>query len=177
MTTNITNPQPKASPLGRASRVAVIQDTLFNTKQHNLTPDDYYTPKWIFDKLDITFDLDVAAPTGGCHWIPATHHYDQETNGLTSDWRGNVFMNPPFSKPYDWVTKFMQHGNGIALLPMAKSAWFDEIWHNTDAVTRLPSNLRFVDPKGGNGSIYCGAMLFAYGQHNVNALHNIGRVR
>jgi hypothetical protein len=153
------------------------QQTLFNTKPHALTSDDYYTPKWIFDKLAITFDLDVASPTGGCHWIPATNYYDQITNGLTSDWHGNVFMNPPFSKPIDWVRKFINHANGIALLPMAKSAWFDLIWNDAQAITTLPSNLKFVDPKGGNGSILMGAMLFAYGQHNVNALHNIGRVR
>jgi hypothetical protein len=153
------------------------QQTLFNTEQHNLTSDDYYTPKWIFDKLAITFDIDVAAPTGGCHWIPATNYYDQQTNGLTSDWHGNVFMNPPFSKPIDWVTKFINHANGITLLPMAKSAWFNLIWNDAQAITTLPSNLKFVDPKGGNGSISTGAMLFAYGKHNVDALHNIGRVR
>ena len=177
MTTNITNPQPKASPLGRASRVAVIQDTLFNTKQHNLTPDDYYTPKWIFDKLNITFDLDVAAPPNGCHWIPAKHYYDQQTNGLTSDWYGNVFMNPPFSKPIDWVNKFMQHANGIALLPMSKSKWFDKIWAHQNAIVILPQNLKYIDPKGGNGSIFMPSILVAYGQQNIAALHNIGRVR
>ena len=170
-------PRPQASAIARASRVAVIQQTLFNTEQHGLTSDDYYTPAWIFDKLAITFDLDVAAPTGGCHWIPATKHYDQQTNGLTSDWFGNVFMNPPFSKPNEWVNKFMDHANGIALLPMSKSAWFDQIWHDAHGITSLQSNLKFVNPTGASGSISTGAMLFAYGQHNVDALHNIGRVR
>jgi len=155
----------------------MTQHTLFDTQQTKLTSDDYYTPKWIFDKLNITFDLDVAAPPGGCHWIPATNHYDQQTNGLTSDWHGNVFMNPPFSKPIDWVNKFMQHANGIALLPMSKSKWFDNIWADQNAMLILPQNLKFVDPKGGNGSIFMPSCLFAYGQHNVDALHNIGRVR
>ena len=171
------HPQTQASALARASRVAVIQDTLFNTQQHGLTTDDYYTPAWIFDKLAITFDLDVAAPTGGCHWIPATNYYDQQTNGLTSDWYGNVFMNPPFSKPNEWVNKFMEHANGIALLPMSKSAWFDQIWHDAQGITSLQSNLKFVNPTGGSGSISMPTLLVAYGQHNVNALHNIGRVR
>ena len=174
---NHNQPQPTASAQARASQEAPTQQTLFNTVQHGLTSDDYYTPQWIFEKLAITFDLDVAAPTGGCHWIPAKHHYDQQSNGLTSNWFGNVFMNPPFSKPSEWVTKFMQHANGITLLPMAKSAWFDHIWIHAEAVTQLPSNLKFIDPKGGNGSISIGSMLFAFGQDNVKALHNIGRVR
>ena len=170
-------PRPQASAIARASQKATTQQTLFNTVQHGLTSDDYYTPPWIFEKLAITFDLDVAAPTGGCHWIPATNYYDQQTNGLTSNWYGNVFMNPPFSKPIDWVNKFMQHANGIALLPMSKSYWFDLIWHDAQGITSLQSNLKFVNPTGASGSIFTGAMLFAYGQHNVKALQNIGRVR
>ena len=153
------------------------QHTLFDTQQTELTSDDYYTPKWIFDKLAITFDLDVAAPTGGCHWIPATNHYDQQTNGLTSNWYGNVFMNPPFSKPQPWVNKFIQHANGITVLPMSKSKWFDEIWAHQNAIVVLPQNLKYIDPKGGNGSISMPSILVAYGQQNIAALHNIGHVR
>ena len=153
------------------------QQTLFNTPQQQLTSDDYYTPVWIFDKLQITFDLDVAAPTGGCHWIPAKHHFDQQTNGLTTAWHGNVFMNPPFSKPQPWVDKFMQHANGIAVLPMSKSKWFDQIWAHQNAIVVLPQNLKYVDPKGSNGSIFMPSILVAYGQQNIAALHNIGHVR
>ena len=153
------------------------QQTLFNTPQQQLTSDDYYTPKWIFEKLQITFDIDVAAPTGGCHWIPAKQHFDQQTNGLTSTWHGNVFMNPPFSKPQPWVEKFMQHANGIAVLLMSKSKWFDQIWAHQNAIVVLPQNLKFVDPKGSNGSIFMPVILVAYGQQNMTALHNIGHVR
>ena len=177
MTTNSTNHKPRASATARASRVAVIQDTLFNIQQHGRTSDDYYTPPWIFDKLAITFDLDVASPPDGCHWIPAKHYYDQKTNGLTSDWYGNVFMNPPFSKITPWVTKFMQHANGIALLPMSKSKWFMPLWADAEAVTLLPHDMQFVTPTQGRGSIFNLVLLFAYGEQNVNALHNIGRVR
>jgi hypothetical protein len=170
-------PQPQASAIARASQRTTTQQTLFNTVQHGLTSDDYYTPPWIFEKLAITFDLDVASPTGGCHWIPATHHYDQQTNGLTSDWYGNVFMNPPFSKITPWVTKFIEHHNGIALLPMSKSHWFDCLWLDADGCLVLERSLKFINPTGKDGGIFIGSMLFAYGQHNVKALHNIGRVR
>jgi hypothetical protein len=121
--------------------------------------------QWIFDKLAITFDLDVAAPTGGCHWIPATNYYDQQTNGLTSDWYGNIFMNPPFSKINDWVTKFVQHANGIALLPMSKSHGLINygmtLKHNNPY--RKP---KICNPKGGNGSIF---MVQCY-LHTVNTM-------
>jgi len=153
------------------------QQTLFNTPQQNLTSDDYYTPAWIFDKLKITFDLDVAAPTGGCYWIPAKQHYDQQTNGLTSDWFGNVFMNPPFSSSKPWVDKFVEHANGIAILSMSKSKAFDRIWNDQNGIVVLPYDLKYVDPRGGNGSIFMPSIIVAYGQINIAALHNIGRVR
>ena len=153
------------------------QQTLFNIAQKEFTSDDYYTPKWIFDKLQITFDIDVAAPTGGCHWIPAKHYYDQQTNGLTSDWYGNVFINPPFSKTTPWVHKFMQHANGIALLPMSKSKWFNTIWNNADGIVILPYNMTFITPTNKRGSIFNLTLLFAFGKNNVDALHNIGHAR
>ena len=170
-------PQPQASAIARASQRATTQQTLFNTVQHGLTSDDYYTPKWVFDKLNITFDLDVAAPTGGCHWIPAKHHYDQETNGLTSDWYGNVFMNPPFSKPKPWVHKFINHKLGIAILPSSNGKWFNEIWDSAEAITIFDSNIKFHSPNKQLLSIPTRTFMFAFGKHNVNALHNIGRVR
>ncbi len=153
------------------------QQTLFNISQKEFTSDDHYTPKWIFDRLQITFDIDVAAPTGGCYWIPAKQYYDQQTNGLTSDWYGNVFMNPPFSKTTPWVEKFIHHANGIALLPMSKSKWFNPIWNNADGVVILPYDMTFVKPNNKRGSIFNLTLLFAFGKNNVDALHNIGRVR
>ena len=38
---------------------------LFDIEQTQLTSDDYYTPKWIFEALGEHFDLDVCAPPGG----------------------------------------------------------------------------------------------------------------
>jgi hypothetical protein len=153
------------------------QDALFPMPQAERTTDDYWTPKWLFDALGITFDLDVACPPSGPPHGTARAFYTQETDGLASDWFGNVWMNPPFSKTNDWAYKFMKHRNGICLVPMSKSRWFDALWADAEAVCALPYNLRF----GGHekGSIFIACVLFAYGSHNVEALHssNIGRVR
>lgn len=32
--------------------------------------DEWYTPKYIFDAMDMTFDLDVAAPSEGPRYTP-----------------------------------------------------------------------------------------------------------
>ena len=38
--------------------------------------DELYTPKWIFDSLNVVFDLDVCAPSGGPLHTPALDYYD-----------------------------------------------------------------------------------------------------
>ena len=55
---------------------------------------EWYTPKWIFDRLGIQFDLDPCQPVGGIDWIPANKYYTIEDDGLKQDWSGNVWLNP-----------------------------------------------------------------------------------
>jgi phage N-6-adenine-methyltransferase len=147
-------------------------DTLFPMPQTARTSDDYWTPKWVFDALGITFDLDVACPPEGPAHTPCRAYYTQETNGLASPWHGTVWMNPPFSNSSPWVRKFMQHQNGICLVPFAKSAWANELWKDADAIVMMPSTMKFEQ-----GSIFIQTMLAAYGHNNAKALTNIGRVR
>lgn len=155
----------------------MTQEALFVFEQQELTSNDYYTPKWIFDTLGLIFDLDVAAPPGGIEHIPALAYYTQKNDGLAQDWFGRVWMNPPFSKPQPWVHKFMEHGNGVAMLPVSKSYWFMELWNSETAITYMPSNLKFVDPKGGNGSIFMPCVMVAIGNENIEAMSKIGKIR
>lgn len=148
------------------------QPRLFAAPQEATTSDDYDTPKWIFDALGIVFDLDVACPPYGPLFTPCKAHYTQEDDGLASDWHGVVWMNPPYSHSTVWVNKFMKHKNGICLVPFAKSAWANKLWDDADAITMMPSNTKFVQ-----GTIFLQTMLAAYGNNNVQAISNIGRVR
>lgn len=135
---------------------------------------DYYTPEWIFEKLNTKFDVDVAAPCGGVPWIPAAHSWCILNDGLQQNWYGRVWMNPPFSAVTEWAKKFMAHGNGIALLPMAKSLWFIDIWNEADAIMTLPSRLKFEHITKGTTGIYAQSTLVAMGEENVQILKASG---
>lgn len=74
-----------------------LQGKLLDAGQEQLTKDDYYTPKDVFDALGLEFDLDVSAPPGGVPWVPAKRYYTLEDDGLTQPWFGRVWMNPPYS--------------------------------------------------------------------------------
>ena len=163
--------------LPRRRDTTMSQERLFPMPQIDLTGDDYWTPEWIFDAIGIEFDLDVACPPEGPLHTPAKAFYTQETDGLVSPWFGKVWMNPPFSKTNHWALKFIEHKNGVCLVPMSKSKWFDALWQSSEGVLCLPSNFRFEGRN--NGSIFIACAMFAYGKSNVTALHNskIGRVR
>ena len=144
------------------------------------TSDDYYTPKWVFDALGLQFDIDVASPLGGISWIPAKRYFTQYDDGLAQDWGGGrVWMNPPYSKPALWVEKWLHNNNGLCLVPMSKSKWFDILWQNCGGIVAMPSNLRFVNGQSDKASIFMPVVIAAMGTENVAALKasGIGFVR
>jgi phage N-6-adenine-methyltransferase len=80
------------------------------------TRDDCYTPRWVFDAMDLRFDLDVAAPPGGPWYVPCERYYTAEDDGLTSPWDGLVWCNPPFSKFRPWAERWAAHdGSGVLM--------------------------------------------------------------
>jgi hypothetical protein len=154
----------------------MIQPRLFGQPQTELSTDDYYTPAWIFDELGLYFDLDVASPPGGPPFVPCDRYYTQLEDGLSSEWFGRVWMNPPFSNPAPWVHRWLEHGNGVALLPMAKgSRWLDTLW-NSDAGLVVTRRVRFH--RGDTTTeISFPTAIWAIGKGNLDALARLGKVR
>lgn len=136
--------------------------------------DEHYTPRWIFEALGLHFELDVAAPIGGPPYTPCDRWYDIETDGLESPWHGIVFMNPPYSKMTPWVDKWIAHGNGIALLPFARSKWMDRINAADTSLCILPSDFGFIRPDGAKRTISYLTGIWAIGTESKMALTNSG---
>jgi len=133
---------------------------------------DWFTPAYIFDALGCEFDMDVAHPVVQTH-VPADHLIVRDS--LSVDWRGFVWMNPPFGgrnglKP--WLDKFFAHGNGIALTPDRTSApWWQDAYNAADGALFIAGKVRFERPDGSIGkSPSNGTTLFASGMQGVAAL-------
>ena len=153
--------------------------SLIGRNNPNYKPkNEYYTPKWLFDELKIVFDLDPAHPQVQTN-VPTRQYLTIEDDGLTKEWIGNVWLNPPFSETKLWVKKFIEHRNGIALLPLTKSKWLADIWNDCEGVLPLPDSIKFEYEGKTNKGIFPPVALFAYTQVNIEALKNlnIGRVR
>lgn len=140
--------------------------------------DEWYTPKYIFDAMGATFDLDVASPPGDPRIstaVPAKSYLYAES--LLVNWFGFVWMNPPFGGRnglVPWLDKFFAHGNGVALTPDRTSApWWQSAAQRADAVLFINGKVRFIRPDGTEGkSPGDGTTLFAAGERGVDALEN-----
>ena len=155
---------------------------LFAVQQEQLTSDDYYTPAWVFERMGIEFDLDVASPPGGVSWIPAARYYTQADDGLVAPWEGRVWMNPPYSDSAPWVAKFMQHRHGIALVQHCRSRWHSELWASADGLAdpngTTPSGSMFQFMRDGQlQNVYMPVVLAAFGDECVEAISRLGVVR
>lgn len=143
--------------------------------------DEWYTPKFIFDALGCHFDLDVASPYPNTPGFQHTHvptdtYYCHAS--LKRDWYGFVWMNPPFggrNALVPWLDKFMDHGNGIALVPDRTSApWWQNAANRADAICFLNGKVKFIRPDGSVGkSPGNGTVLFASGVRAVRAFKSL----
>ncbi len=141
--------------------------------------DEWYTPGHIFKSLGLVFDIDVCAPKGGLPRIPALRSFDLEQDGLVQSWNGLIWMNPPYSKPGPWVDKWLQHGNGVALLPTSKALWTRRLWQSEAICALLEPNIKFDRPDGTAKQIFMQCWLWAIGDEAVESLKksNLSKVR
>lgn len=142
--------------------------------------DEWYTPAYIFDALEVDFDQDVASPLDRrfTH-VPARKFIT--SGSLSSMWEGFVWMNPPFGNgdraKMLWMDKFIKHGSGIALTPDRTSTdWFSQCANCCDFAMFVTGKIKFIMRDGsigeqpGNGTV-----LWAMGERGILALHNAHR--
>lgn len=136
--------------------------------------DEWYTPPYVFEALGLEYEVDVASP--GQHvtpWIPARRFIVRDS--LTAKWRGIVWMNSPFGGRnglVPWLSKFFEHGSGIALTPDRTSApWWQMYAPKADAILFVSPKIKFIDANGAPGpSPADGTSLMAAGPQAVEAL-------
>lgn len=98
-------------------------DVLFSRKS-----DEWSTPQHIFDKLNAKYNFTLDPASDGVN-NKCAKHYTPQTNGLAQSWSGeNVFINPPYSKTYDWVAKAYHEAFGGVTSVLLVPARMDSRW-------------------------------------------------
>ena len=114
------------------------------------------------------FDLDPCAWPG--HKTAAKLICEPD-DGLTAEWKGRVWLNPPYGRNIGpWLHRLQLHGNGIALVfSRTDTEWFHSL--QPDCVFLIKGRIRFLRPNFTEGSnAGHGSMLLGWGQNNVAAI-------
>jgi len=145
----------------------------------NYNPNTTNNPEWLtppYIPRDLgEFDLDPCQPIEP-PFTHAKHGYNILDDGLSKEWFGRVWCNPPYGREtWDWVEKLADHGNGIALVyaRTETKGFHSQVWERADAVFFFKGRLKFyyVDGTEG-GAATAPSCLVAYGQNNVEAMYN-----
>jgi hypothetical protein len=153
--------------------VVAHDDPLYWRIDNESTTAEWYTPKYIFNALGCRFDLDPASPGREIvPWIPVDEVYTSE--GLERNWHGFVWGNFPYGRNIlpSWIKKFIDHGNGIALVfDRTSTRWWQQLAARADSVLFLNKKIAFVPATGEKaGASAIGSTLVAMGDKGVAAL-------
>lgn len=138
--------------------------------------DEWLTPPEIIKELG-EFDLDPCSPINR-PWDTAKNHYSVLDHGLMREWYGRIWLNPPYGRETThWLSKLVQHGNGIALIfaRTETEMFFENVWDEADAVLFFRGRLYFHHVTGEKAAANAGApsVLIAYGENNVDSLRQV----
>jgi hypothetical protein len=149
-------------------------DTSFERSEN--TTVEWLTPPELVIKLG-EFDLDPCSPINA-PFLHAKTNYSISDDGLSKDWFGRVYLNPPYGRGMElWLEKLKFHGNGIALIfaRTETKCFFEHIWNDADAILFVKGRIRFYRISGVQaGTPGAPSVFIAYGKENALALKNSG---
>jgi DNA N-6-adenine-methyltransferase (Dam) len=137
----------------------------------------HLTPRWLIDALG-PFDLDPAAADPR-PWDVARCNFTEGDDGLSRQWTGRVFLNPPFHRYEvgEWTSKMAAHGHGILLThARCEAAWFLPIWKHASGILFLAGRIKFCKVDGTEHPYNSGApaLLASFGAEDLRVLQACG---
>ena len=143
--------------------------------RQNSGNNEWYTPeKYIKAARAVMgrIDLDPASCDAANEIVQAANYYTAEDDGLSYQWKGNIWLNPPYAAKLMplFCSKLKSHAdNGdvkeaIVLVNNAtETAWFNTLIDVASAVIFPMRRIKFYTPSGKSGSplqgqavVYCG---------------------
>lgn len=136
---------------------------------------EWYTPlKYIDLAREVLgeIDLDPASNVEAQKDVQATQFYSADDDGLSHQWRGRVWLNPPYAQPLmsEFVAKMCAErraGNVAAALMLTHNytdtAWFQEAASVADAICFTRGRVKFRDADGQEAAPTQGQAFFYFG--------------
>lgn len=143
----------------------------------NTGENEWYTPQPFIDAAQIVLgiiDLDPASNPIAQARIQASTYYTKDNDGLTKEWVGNVWMNPPYAQPLvgQFIDKLVSSAQVLEAIVLVNNGtetrWGQTLLEWADAVCFPSTRIRFLDPDGNPGAPLQGQMI-AYKGDSVDA--------
>ena len=139
--------------------------------------EEWYTPPQFLEAVrDVLggFDLDPASCDAAQKHVQAARYFDKEHDGLGFEWRGRVWLNPPYSQPAigEFVSKLLAelHAGRVTEAVMlthnyTDTAWFHEAQSAATAICFTRGRVKFVNPAGETAAPTQGQAFFYFGSN------------
>ena len=122
----------------------MINNGMFTSKT-----DLWSTPQYVFDEWNklYNFDIDVCADKTN---NKCEKYFTREQDGLSQDWTGNCWCNPPYGREIGkWVKKAYESKATVVMLLPARTdtKWFHDYIYKKAKIKFIKGRLRFGDSK------------------------------
>lgn len=148
---------------------------------------EWYTPpQYIEAARDVmgSIDLDPASSDIANSIVKASKYYTKEDDGLSHEWHGNVWLNPPYCQPEikqfsfavseKYRTGEMQQA--IVLVNNAtETAWFQEIMSAASAICFVKGRIKYLDKTGEPVNSPLQGQCFLYLGNNTESFDTVFR--
>ena len=187
----LADPRKFDEELGRANErcVRICEASKGQTTQRGASgtgENEWYTPD---EYLNLArqvlgeIDLDPASSAQAQEKVGAKSFFTKDDDGLTKQWIGRVWLNPPYAQPHiaDFVSKMVAErraGRVTAAVMLTHNytdnSWFHEAASCADAICFTRGRIRFYDSKGQIAAPTQGQAFFYFG-HDVDIFADVFR--
>lgn len=140
-------------------------------QSHKGKTDSWLTPLWIIEALGNDFDLD---PCGFEYHRTAKNILQLPKCGLTNEWYGKVWLNPPYSEANKRLDKMVKHRNGSVLI-FSRTGKLGKYMKDCDHLFFLRQRVRFLkeDLTLADYNPSADSMILSWGSQDFSKLNGV----